>query len=94
MFVVIRGMFETGSPPYNGKYTLDPEGLWFFHSSDASENSAGFVKKIQLWNRALSDSDVRDECGCELPANGKACKYSNTYVPTYLLHLSPLNSHA
>jgi hypothetical protein len=75
---------RAGSPPYNDKYTLDPEGIWFFHSNDASENSAGYAKKIQLWNRALSDAEVRAQCGCELPANGKACKYSNTYVPTYL----------
>jgi len=74
----------SGSPPYNGKFTLDPEGLWFFHSNDLSENSAGNVRKIQLWNRAMSDAEVRGECGCELPANGKACEFSNTYVPTYL----------
>ena len=81
-----RYLFDwyAGSPPYNGKFTLDPEGLWFFHSNDMSENSAGNVKKIQLWNRAMSDAEVRDECGCELPANGKACQFSNTYVPTYL----------
>jgi hypothetical protein len=74
-----------GKPPYGGKYALDPEGLWFFRD-DGSENTGGYLKKIVLWDKELSDAEVREECACELPSEGARCKYQVWLNAPYMNH--------
>jgi hypothetical protein len=72
-----------GKPPYGGKYALASDGTWFFHD-DGSENTGGFVQKIMMWNKELTEGEVREECACELPAEGSPCKYQVTINPPYI----------
>lgn len=72
-----------GKPPYGGKYTLAPEGTWFFRD-DGSENTGGFVQKIMMWNKELTEGQVREECACELPATGSPCKHQVTINAPYI----------
>ena len=74
-----------GRPPYGGRYALAPEGTWFFRD-DGSENTGGFVKRIMMWNKELTESQVREQCACALPNAGAACKHQVTINAPYLNH--------
>jgi len=82
----------SGSPKYSDGYTLDPKDIIFFRDEVAAQNSAGNVKKIRLWSKALSAEDIASYCDCKLLTPAKACdsniiisgpyskiKYSSTY---------------
>ena len=64
--------FNTGTPSENNGYQLDPSGMVFFKGSD-DENSAGWVKRIQMWDSALSAKDMAAASKCNLPEEGSAC---------------------
>jgi hypothetical protein len=74
-----------GKPPYGGKYALDPTGTWFFRD-DGSENTAGFVQRIVMWNKELSERKVREECACALPTPGSPCEHQVIVNAPYINH--------
>jgi len=46
-----------GKPPYGDKYTLAPEGTWFFRD-DGGEITGGFMHTLVMWNTELSEGEV------------------------------------
>eukprot|EP00961_Rhodomonas_salina_P191251 2580405-Rhodomonas_salina.5 len=75
----------TGKLPYANGYALDPAGVWFFKDTGTQE-TGGVVRKIMLWDKALTDAEVRVECSCSLPAASKVCEHQNVLSPDYLEH--------
>lgn len=83
----------TGSPKYADGYTLAPKDVIFFRDELAAQNTAGNVKRIKLWNKALNSQEVASYCNCKLLTPSKACdsniilsgpyskiKYSSVYA--------------
>jgi hypothetical protein len=74
--------FPCGSKkmPYDEGYKLSEEGMSFFRD-DGSENSAGWVKNIRIWQSAFNEKKVMALCGCTMPGKGKACERQIVMIP-------------
>eukprot|EP00960_Hanusia_phi_P074325 768213-Hanusia_phi.AAC.3 len=73
----------SGDPLFSNKFELSNKWMDFFHD-DGSENSAGSIKRIRLFGKALSDVEVATYCGCTLAKFGNPCtKYIIFSPPDY-----------
>ena len=59
--------------PYKKGYTLDKHQLSFMQD-DGKEDASGWLRKIKIWNKQLSDKEAASECGCMLTTAGKKCE--------------------
>ena len=80
-------LFLNGYPCASGKPKIADgfklsKSITFFRD-DGSENSAGYVKEIKLWNKRVDDSTIRAAVGCELPKPAKPCKRNVIYNAPY-----------
>ena len=76
------GKCAQGSPLFSNGYTLDMKDVAFFRD-EGTENSAGTVRHIQLWDRALTVVEMATECGCSLTEPAAACKHTVQYSAPY-----------
>lgn len=63
----------SGSPKFSNGYELDPKDVIFFRDEVGGQNTAGNLKKIKLWSKALSAQDVASYCDCKLITPAKTC---------------------
>lgn len=64
-------------------FRLDPPELIFMRRF-TDDRTVGYVKRIEVWNRKLTDAEILSESGgCALPAEGEQCKKSVTWTPLY-----------
>ena len=76
------GKCAKGSPLFSDGYTLDATYVTFFRD-EGTENSAGSLKHIQLWDRELTPVEMATECGCTLTEPAAACKNTVLYSAPY-----------
>jgi hypothetical protein len=69
-----------GKPPYGDKYTLAPEGTWFFRD-DGGEITGGFMHTLVMWNTELSEGEVRQECALSCTLRAAPASISSPSVP-------------
>ena len=75
----------TGTPKEDKGFVLDANNVYFLHS-ESGKNSAGFVNRIRLWDRALSAKEMATASGCgALPTDftGTCDNPPAVYVPRY-----------
>jgi hypothetical protein len=63
----------SGSPKFSNGYELDPKDVTFFRDELAGQNTAGNLRKIKIWSKALSTQDVASYCDCKLITAAKTC---------------------
>lgn len=66
--------------PYQDGYKLDDHGVQFL-KDDGTEEASGYLKRIKLWDHALTDGEVATECGCVLTTAADTCDSSVVYNP-------------
>ena len=69
------GLCASGSPPYKNHFQLNPSNIMIMRD-EADENTAGYLKNIHIWNKALSDKEMQSVCECTLPDDGEKCMYT------------------
>ena len=50
---------------------------------DGSENTAGYIKSLKMWNVALDQAEVTSKCGCVLTEYGSECEHTIALNPVY-----------
>lgn len=70
------------APPFLDGYRPSPTSLEFFHSDDMA-SSGGYVRRITIWDRTLTDIEAAKESGCRLSKPGKTCEATVTEVIPY-----------
>ena len=71
----------TGSPVSMEGYPLEENNIQFLRGVSTGQSSSGQVKRIQIWNKALSPSKMETESNCELPEQTKRCISTVEYNP-------------
>ncbi len=72
-----------GMTDYASGFKLDPNSVWFMQD-DGGENSAGLLRRIRMWNRALTPDEIAEVSGCVPYRNyGEACARSMRYNAEY-----------
>eukprot|EP00960_Hanusia_phi_P062612 765213-Hanusia_phi.AAC.3 len=61
-----------GEPLFSDKFELSSKWTDFLHD-DGSENSAGTIKRLRLFDKELSETEMATFCGCTLPQFGSPC---------------------
>ena len=69
-----------GSPPYVRQYALDRHEVDFFHDN-GSENTAGYVRRIRMWNKELSNDMIAKLSGCRLTETSSRCPRNIVFGP-------------
>jgi len=70
----------SAKPKSSGGFALDPTNMIFLWGRH-DQFSSGFVKRIQIWDKALSSSKMESESGCTLPRLGEKCDKVVQFVP-------------
>ena len=69
-----------GSPAYVRQYALSQHQVDFFHD-DGSENTAGYVKRIRMWNKELSEAKMAKLSACRLTEEAQRCERNIVFGP-------------
>jgi len=72
----------SGTPKTAQGFALDPDNIQFFQGM-SEQSSGGYVKKIEIWDKALSAGEIKNHTGCSMPVTGKACSGFIQLVPPY-----------
>jgi len=70
----------SGKPAIADRFTLDPEDVTFFRD-ESSQNTAGSVKRIKMWNRLLSPAEVADQSNCKPLEAAEKCERTAMISP-------------
>jgi hypothetical protein len=73
-------MCAKGSPAYVTQYALNQHQVDFFHD-DGSENTAGYVRTIRMWNKELSEAKMAKLAGCRLTEDALRCERNIVFGP-------------
>eukprot|EP00961_Rhodomonas_salina_P114611 1541774-Rhodomonas_salina.1 len=72
----------TGKPKSSLGFQLQSHNMIFFRGL-SNQDSAGYVKRIQVWNKALGNEEMTSLAGCSLPKMIAKCERSVIMVPSY-----------
>ena len=68
-----------GFPPYADGFELNPHDIQFFYDSNTNYQEQGWIRRIQLWDDALSDKDMASHSGCRFQESTKSCKKGSIF---------------
>ena len=72
----------SGKPKSASGFVLDPDSIIFLRGR-LKQSSGGYVKKIEVWDKALTAKEIKEHSGCTMPGVGKACTgHIQTVPPT------------
>ena len=78
----VNGMLcASGFPPYADGFKLNPHDVQFFYDSNPDYQEQGWIRRIQLWDDALSDEDMATQSGCHFQAPTDPCRYGSGLYP-------------
>ena len=73
----------SGKPSSSSGFQLQESNMIFLRGQ-ASQSSAGYIKRLEIWGKALTDTDMTDKMGCALASQKKACVSTVTKAPTLM----------
>ena len=68
-------------------YKLDPNDVTFLRGASTSTSTAGYLRRIRMWDKAKSSSDMATLSGCKLASDSDSpCKATIVYNAPYSRH--------
>ena len=72
----------TGKPKSAGGFVLDPDNIQFLRGR-MKQSTGGYVRKIEVWDKALTSKQIKEHSGCKMPSTATACSgYIQSVPPT------------
>jgi len=73
----------SGKPSSSGGYALVKDDMVFLRGQ-SSQSSAGYIKKLEVWGKALSDTEMTDKSGCAIASQKKSCVSTVIKAPSLM----------
>ncbi len=74
-------MCSSAYPTYADGLIIDLTDVSFFVDREAQYQTQAYVRRIQMWNRALSQKEMGQQSNCESPEVAGLCPRNSRYFP-------------
>ena len=74
---------SSDSPISLAGFPLEENNIQFLRSVSEGQASSGSVKRIQIWNKALSSDEMAAQSKCDLAEQTDRCESTVQFIPPY-----------